>query len=134
MIILTTLKDALVDGTYKASGKKIRQVVVLAVDRFNIVLATSSGESPVTGRRYFAKLDHFRKYLPEYQLDDAECLKRINEVFARFSGEQVSGLSWQELDKRFAVPARLSNSSGVLAFYEALKEKGWKDVDKAEAA
>ncbi len=54
--------------------------------------------------------------------------------FARFSGEQVSGLSWQDLDKRFAVPARMPDSSGVLAFYEALKDKGWKDVDKAEAA
>lgn len=132
MIILATLKDEVVDGRGRAAGKRIRKIVVIGLDNYNVVIAEGSDPANPVGKRFFAKLTHLSNGLVEYGLDTEHARKQMIAFFKRYSGEESLGdLSWAEMDERFKVGRRCTDSSGKLQFYVNLKKRGWTD-DGAE--
>ncbi len=132
MITLATLKDEMVEGRCRAAGKKIRKLVIIALDNYNILIAEGSDPANPVGKHFYCKLAHMAKGLAEYGLE-ACARKKMLAFFERYSGESLGDLSWAEMDKRFEVGKRCTDSTGRLQLYPDLKAKGWKD-DEAKAA
>lgn len=134
MITLAILKDELVDGQRRAAGRKIRKIVIVGVDNYNVAIAEGADESHLAGKKFAGRLGQLSRFLPEWGIDPEHAKAVVNAAFARLTGEEVNGLSWEELDKRFSISERTTDSSGRLKLYGRLKEAGWKDDEKAEAA
>lgn len=135
MITLATLKDEMIEGQRRAAGKQIRRIVIIGLDNYNILIAEGSDPANPVGKQFYAKLVHLAKGLAEYGLE--ECArKKMLAFFERYSGAPVGDLSWAEMDKRFEVGKRCTDSSGKLRLYSDLKARGWKDDDEkaSEAA
>ncbi|MHA2279706.1 MAG: hypothetical protein ACXAC5_02265 [Promethearchaeota archaeon] len=134
MITLATLSDEQVDGQRRAKGRKIRKIVAICLDNYNLVLAEGVDPDNLVGKQFFGRLEHLGQALPEYGLDPEHARRQMIDFFARFSGEQVGDLSWVELNARFQVSKRRRDASAILLLYDALKERGWKDKGVKEAA
>ncbi len=140
MITLTTLTDEMVDGQGRAAGRKLRRIVAICLDNFNVVLAEGSSPTKLTGKRFFGKLTHLGNGVKEYGLDAEHARTQMIDFFTRFSGEQVGDLSWAELDEKFHIAERRKDSSAILVLYDKLKKGGWEDdgaaskEEKAEAS
>lgn len=134
MIILATLQDGMVDGQRRAAGKRIRKIVIIGLDNYNIVIAEGSDPATPVGKKFFCKLVHLEGCLMvEYPELVEIARKGMLAFFERHTETPVENLSWAEMDQRFKPGERIDDSSGKLKLYFALKEKGWKD-DGAEVS
>ena len=133
MITIATLADEMVEGQRRAKGRKIRKIVAVCVDNFNILVADGSDPDSLFGRKFVGKLAHLAHCLKDYGFEDVDyARKKLIEFFEKFSGVALGDLSWEELDKKFSVPKRRSDASGILELYDALRAKGCGDSDESE--
>ncbi len=133
MILVASFRDEEVAGQRKAAGRMIRQRIVLAVDKYNVLVAFSTGTNPLTGKQFYANLTQLSRHLEEeFGLDIEECLEATQKAFERLGGESMSGKSWTEIDKAFNVGQRTKDSTGNLELWHRLKEAGWADDSEAE--
>lgn len=134
MITLATLQDEMVDGQRRAAGKKIRKIVIIGLDNYNVVIAEGSDPANPVGKKFFANLDQLSRGLADYGLDIEFARKQMLVFFKKYAGEEpVGDLTWLEMDKRFQVGKRCTDSTGRLQIYPDLKERGWADGDEEAA-
>lgn len=132
MITLATLSDKQVDGQRRAKGKKIRRIVAICLDNYNIVLAEGANPDNLVGKQFFGRLEHLAEALAGYGLDQEHARRQMIGFFTEFSEEEVDNLSWAQMNERFEVSKRRMDSSAILLLYDALKKKGWKDREVRE--
>ena len=126
MITLATLKDETVDGQRRAKGKKLRRLTAVCLDNYNILLAEGADPAKLSGQRFFGTLVHLANGLKEYGLDVEHARLQMLEFFKRYLGDQVGDLTWAQMDECFI--KRSADTSGRLALYEELKNRGWKEA------
>jgi hypothetical protein len=135
MIILATLTDEMVEGQRKAAGKQIRKITAVCLDNYNIVLAEGADPTKLSGKKFACKLTHLAKSIETYGCDVENARIQMIDFFKRYTGKPVdSEMTWAEMDEQFHLSKRSNDSSGKLAAYNELKEKGWKDEKATVAA
>lgn len=127
MITLAILKDKTVDGQNKAKGRKIRKVTALTVDNYNIALSESTGTSPLMGRKYTPNFVQMVPCLKEFDIDPDHARCEVIKAFEKLSGEKVGDISWEEIDEKFSVSKRRTDSTGILVLSDTLKKAGWEN-------
>ncbi len=123
MIQLAVLKDETVAGQRKAIGKKLRFLSVIAVDRFNVVVASSTGDNPLQGRKFFANFKHLVDFLPPDEVK--EITPQLRDYFGSLYGKDLSDVSIVEMDKELKLGSRDRN--GALNLYLKIKTDEDKD-------
>ena len=129
MIVIATLKDEMVDGQRRASGRKIRKMVAICVDSFNLVLAEGSDPEKLVGQKFVHNLVLLARIIEEYGLDVEYARRQMIAFFQDFCGDPVGDLSWSEMDARFKVSKRRTDASGILVLHDQLKGKGRRDKE-----
>jgi len=120
MIHLALIKDELVDGQRRAAGKKIRHCSVLAVDRYNVVLANSIGSAPMQGKFFLANFQHL---LNEMSSEDIEVVTpQLQEYFGNLYKCDLSNLTIEEMNSKLNLSQR--NKTGAMELYLAIKSQG----------
>lgn len=126
MITLATISDQMRDGERRAAGRKVRHVIAVCVDNYNIVLAEKTGDNPLQGRKYFHNLTGMAKLLREFGCDDEEILHGLRKGLARLDSA-AKKMSIEEMDQHFRISERTDDSSGKLSLYNRLKKAGFTD-------
>jgi hypothetical protein len=130
MITMAILKDEVVDGQRRAKGKKIRKIVAICIDNYNIMIAEGIDPSKLVGKKFYGKMVHLGDGIAEYGgLDEEYARTQMIDFFERFSGNPVDQtLDWEGMSAEFKVFKRRPDASAILLAYDQLKEKGWKDA------
>ncbi len=128
MIPLATLQDRMVPGQRKAKGKMVRQIITICVDNYNILIAKNG-----VGDRFFGRLAHLYKFLPELDIDVEAARRLLLDFFDEFAGESVGDLSWAEMDDRFLTPQRVKGSTGFLTLTAEIKKKRNEKMEDEDA-
>jgi hypothetical protein len=136
VITIATLSDEMIEGQRRAKGRKIRKIVAICVDNYNIMVADGSDPEKLVGRGFVGKLAHLPNCLKDYGFDDVDfARKQLIQFFEQFTGSSVDDLTWKQMDVQFKVPKRRNDSSGILELYDVLKQRGWTEAGEvAEAA
>lgn len=124
MIEIATILDETRAGQRRAAGRMIRRKILIAVDRFNIVLAESTDDGNPIGRKFMPRLASLAQILPEFGVDLQKAEKALSDGFEQLFGDPIKQTTLAGLDEQFKVSKRTDNSTGELLLYRHLKEMG----------
>lgn len=123
MIEICTLKDEIEVGERgRGMGKRTRQRIVLAVDRFNLVIGTASGENPISGKQFNHRLHGFQEYFRDNDLLTEATRETICDSLSRLLDIKVKpSATYKDMDEAFQTYKRVRGSSGELELYRTLR-------------
>lgn len=132
MIILSILKDEQHIGTRgRGAGNQIRKQTALGVDKYNVLWAVKSNNTPFQGKAFAGRLVHLVKSMVDFDIDVEDARKRITHALCYVFGKEYRDYTFEELDQLFAIPQRKKGSSGELTMYNRLKD--WYHKSKGAA-
>lgn len=118
-------------GAAKA-GTKVRHRAAVAVDKFNLVLAMSSGEGAFIGKKFAGKMVHLANRIREEGYDVKQAEQAVRQSIQRlFPDEPLDKATWDDFD-RLGFKKRKDDSSGDLEIYEKLKQAGFAETDESD--
>ncbi len=135
MIILAVIQDKEVDGQRKAIGRKIRKKVAIAIYKYGLSIAVSTGDGGVfVGKKFPARLEWAASSIADFcDVTPEECRGMLQQALCKAFEREVEGdLTLTELDREFGTTKLIDGSSGELLIYKELREKWAKDRDMEE--
>ena len=116
MIELVTIKDELIEGQRKAAGRQLHSREVIAIDRHNVLIATSKGGSPLIGTMFHANFTQIAKRIESSNIESATLALR--KYFETLFDCDLSGQSIAEMEQTLKLGSR---TMGVLDLFTKIK-------------